>query len=65
MKHFYQLYCFALSMLQAQSVAPSKNIILDFNLKANGQPTYTVNYKNKAVVLESAMGIKLKAYSRR
>ncbi|WP_339919949.1 glycoside hydrolase family 97 protein [uncultured Flavobacterium sp.] len=62
MKHFLSaILFFALSMLQAQSVAsPSKNIILDFNLKANGQPTYAVNYKNKAVVLESAMGIKLK-----
>jgi hypothetical protein len=51
-----------LSLLQAQIVAsPSKNITLDFKLKVNGQPTYTVNYKNKAVVLESAMGIKLKA----
>jgi hypothetical protein len=45
-------------MLQAQ--CSSKNIILDFKLTANGEPTYTVNYKNKAVVLESAMGIKLK-----
>jgi hypothetical protein len=62
MKHFLSaILFFALSMLQAQSVAsPSKNIILDFNLKANGQPTYAINYKNKAVVLESAMGIKLK-----
>jgi hypothetical protein len=43
-------------MLQAQSVAsPSKKITLDFKLTANGEPTYTVNYKNKAVVLESAM----------
>jgi hypothetical protein len=46
-------------MLQAQSVN-SKDITLDFKLTANGEPTYTVNYKNKAVVLESAMGIKLK-----
>jgi hypothetical protein len=46
-------------MLQAQSVIPSKILLLDFKLKANGEPTYT-NYKNKAVVLESAMGIKLK-----
>jgi hypothetical protein len=47
-------------MLQAQSVIPSKILLLDFKSTANGEPTYTVNYKNKAVVLESAMGIKLK-----
>jgi hypothetical protein len=33
-------------------VASFKNIILDFNLKANGQPTYAVNYKKQAVVVE-------------
>jgi len=62
MKHFLSaILFFALSMLQAQSVAsPSKNIILDFKLTANGQPTYTVTYKNKTVVQESTMGIKLK-----
>ena len=63
MKHFLSaILFFVLSLLQAQSVAsPSKNITLDFKLKENGQPSYTVNYKNKVVVLESAMGIKLKA----
>jgi hypothetical protein len=29
-------------------------------LSANGQPTYYVNYKDKAVILESTLGIKLK-----
>ncbi|MEZ7498063.1 glycoside hydrolase family 97 protein [Flavobacterium sp. Arc3] len=62
MKHFLSAILFlALSTLQAQSVAsPSKKITLDFKLTANGQPSYAVNYKTKAVVLESAMGIKLK-----
>lgn len=62
MKHFLSgILFFTLSLLQAQSVvSPSKRISLDFKLTANGQPTYTVAYKNKAVVQESAMGIKLK-----
>lgn len=62
MKHFLSgILFFTLSLLQAQSVAsPSKKITLDFKLTAKGQPTYTVSYKNKDVVQESAMGIKLK-----
>ncbi|SDX22172.1 glycoside hydrolase family 97 protein [Flavobacterium degerlachei] len=62
MKYFLSgILFFTLSLLQAQSVvSPSKRISLDFKLTANGQPTYTVTYKNKAVVQESAMGIKLK-----
>ena len=62
MKHFLSgILFFTLSLLQAQSVAsPSKKITVDFSLTASGQPSYKVNYKNKAVVQESAMGIKLK-----
>lgn len=45
----------------AQSVqSPSKEIKLDFKLAENGKPTYSVTYKNKAVVLQSNLGIKLK-----
>lgn len=46
----------------AQTVeSPSKNITLQFKLGANGIPTYSVAYKNKPVILESALGIQLKA----
>ncbi|MCF6140962.1 glycoside hydrolase family 97 protein [Flavobacterium sp. K77] len=45
----------------AQSVqSPSGKIAVNFKLAANGQPSYSVNYKNKPTVLESALGIKLK-----
>jgi hypothetical protein len=45
----------------AQSVqSPSGKISVNFKLAANGQPSYSVNYKNKPTVLESALGIKLK-----
>jgi hypothetical protein len=40
--------------------SPSNTLSVNFKLTENGQPTYTVNYKNKPVILESALGIKLK-----
>jgi glucan 1,4-alpha-glucosidase len=44
----------------AQNVqSPSKNISLDFKL-VDGKPSYSVNYKDKSVVLQSFMGVKLK-----
>ena len=50
-----------LNFASAQSIqSPSGKIALNFKLGTNGQPIYSVNYKNKAVVLESALGIKLK-----
>jgi hypothetical protein len=62
MKHLFSLlFLFTLSILSAQSVqSPSGKIAVNFKLGSNGQPFYSVNYKNKAVVLESALGIKLK-----
>ena len=62
MKHLFSLlFLFTLSILSAQSVqSPSGKITVNFKLGSNGQPVYAVNYKNKAVVLESALGIKLK-----
>ena len=62
MKHLFSLlFLFTLSVLSAQSVqSPSGKIAVNFKLASNGQPVYSVNYKNKAVVLESALGIKLK-----
>ncbi len=48
--------------VQSQSVkSPSKEITLNFSLSENGKPIYNVFYKNKPVVLQSNMGIKLKA----
>ena len=46
--------------IQAQTLqSPSKAISLDFKLDA-GKPTYTVTYKNKPIILQSALGVKLK-----
>ena len=62
MKQLLSLFLvFTVSILSAQSVqSPSGKIVVNFKLVGDGQPTYSVNYKDKAVVLESALGIKLK-----
>lgn len=50
-----------MNLLHGQSIqSPSGKIDVHFQLSANGQPTYYVNYKDKAVILESTLGIKLK-----
>ena len=62
MKRFFSLYLvFVMNIVFSQSVSsPSNNISVNFKLTATGQPTYTVNYKNKPVILESILGIRLK-----
>ena len=62
MKRFFSLYLvFVMNIVFSQSVSsPSNNISVNFKLTATGQPTYTVNYKNKPVILESTLGIRLK-----
>ena len=55
------LAVFTITVFNAQSIkSPSSKIALNFKLVGEGQPTYSVNYKNKTVVEESALGIKLK-----
>ncbi len=52
---------FFVAVLNAQNVqSPSKNISVDFKVIDDGQPVYSVYYKDKAVILLSHMGIKLK-----
>ena len=62
MKRFFSLYLvFVMNIVFSQSVSsPSNNISVNFKLTATGQPTYTVNYINKPVILESTLGIRLK-----
>jgi hypothetical protein len=61
MKFFCSLFfLFAFSISQAQIIqSPSGKIDVNFKLSVNG-PSYSVNYKDKAVILESTLGIKLK-----
>ncbi len=62
MKNYLLLsFLFSALFISAQSVqSPSKEITLGFKLSGKGQPTYTVNYKDKAVVLDSNLGLNLK-----
>lgn len=60
-KVFSIILVFALSLLHAQSVkSPSSALEVNFKLVNNGQPSYTVNYNGKPVIVESTLGIKLK-----
>ena len=60
-KFFSVILVFVLSLLHAQSVkSPSNALEVNFKLVNNGQPSYTVNYNGKPVILESTLGIKLK-----
>ncbi|WP_333599717.1 glycoside hydrolase family 97 protein [Flavobacterium sp.] len=54
------LLFFVVSSFAQNIQSPSKAITLDFKLSADGKPTYSVSYKNKAVILQSGLGIKLK-----
>jgi len=60
-KSLLMLCFFLIEITNAQHVqSPSKNIRVDFKLNADGTPQYAVSYKNKPIVLESKLGIKLK-----
>lgn len=48
-------------IVQAQEISsPHKNLKLKFSLTGNGIPTYELNYKNKAVIKTSKLGIETK-----
>ena len=62
MKNIYFTFILLVSIVvNAQNVqSVSKNLSLDFKLSKSGQPSYSVTYKGKKVVLESTLGLKLK-----
>jgi len=62
MKHFFSIILiFTLGIMHSQSVkSPSNALEVNFKLINNGQPSYSVNYNGKPVILESTLGIKLK-----
>ena len=65
MKNYLVVTLLLLSFgLTAQTVqSPSKELVLEFKLVENGSPSYSLNYKNKPVVLKSRIGIYLKGDS--
>jgi hypothetical protein len=61
MKKLSLLVLFFCTISNAQDIAsPSENLILSFQLTKEGTPRYSVQYKNKTIVSESSLGIKLK-----
>ena len=57
---FLPFYIFTFLPLSAAEVAsPNKNIVLKFEVDAQGRPTYEVTYKGKALVLTSQLGLVL------
>ncbi len=63
MKFIFSLvFLLAMGYINSQSVqSPSKAITVNFKLSENGTPNYTITYKNKPVILESFLGLKLKS----
>lgn len=62
MRYLFSIFfIFAAGLLHAQNVqSPSNKIAVSFKLLPSGQPSYTVNYNGKPVIIESTLGIKLK-----
>lgn len=62
MKHFLFFFLIlSVHICFSQEVqSPSNKISVNFKLTAIGQPSYFVIYNNKPIILESALGIKLK-----
>ncbi len=64
MKQFFftTVACFLfLGTIQAQQLqSPNGKMVMEFALQANGTPSYQLNYKNKAVIKTSKLGLELK-----
>jgi hypothetical protein len=62
MKYIFSIFfVFVYTVLNAQKVlSPSNKIEVNFKLLSSGQPAYLVKYKDKLVISESTLGIKLK-----
>ncbi|MEO6347337.1 MAG: glycoside hydrolase family 97 protein [Aquaticitalea sp.] len=54
------LYCTFFSLNAQQIESPDKDIVVDFSLNAQNEPTYSVSFKGKEVIKPSKMGISLK-----
>lgn len=64
MKQFFftTVVCFLfVGTIQAQQLqSPNGKLVMEFALQANGTPSYQLNYKNKAVIKTSKLGLELK-----
>ena len=58
-------FAFAFSASAKQTLtSPNGNLTLTFELGQKGEPTYSLDYKGKAVVLPSSMGLELRGQDR-
>ena len=58
-------FAFAFSASAKQTLtSPNGNLTLTFELGPKGEPTYSLDYKGKAVVLPSSMGLELRGQDR-
>lgn len=57
---FTVLLLFSIQIYSQSVQSPSKNISVIFSLADDGKPNYSVSYKNKPIILNSNLGIKLK-----
>jgi hypothetical protein len=54
-------FLFVITLVNAQQLrSPNGNFVMAFSLQADGTPTYTLAYKNKAVIKPSKLGLVLK-----
>ncbi|MDO7137038.1 glycoside hydrolase family 97 protein [Algibacter lectus] len=63
MKLFIFIYAVLFSVIDGNSQelkSPNGNLVMQFSLGLNGEPTYKLAYKNKAVIKPSHLGLELK-----
>ena len=54
--------CLVFFLTGAQELkSPDSNLVMNFTLQGNGIPTYTLSYKNKAVIKPSKLGLSIKS----
>ncbi len=65
MKHYLFSLLFALAFFNSASAqilkSPNQKFQMEFKLLADGTPTYSLNYKDKAVIKPSKLGLELKS----
>lgn len=58
---FFTLACFALATYAQQTItSPNGSLTMTFEIDSNGAPVYQLDYKDKAVIKPSKLGLELK-----
>jgi hypothetical protein len=56
---FFAFILFLNAGIAQEIKSPNQLVSLQFSLQADGSPSYTVNYKNKAIIKPSKLGFEL------